>query len=65
MYFKQTKQTLWRMNNMSKNRKGPKQQKQPNLPKSEKQPYGEPLAGSHKVKNKNHSRQKNNASHDM
>lgn len=50
---------------MSKNPKGPKQQEQPNLPLSPKQPYGEPLSGSHKVKNKNHSRQKNNASHDM
>ncbi len=43
---------------MTKNRKGPKQQEQPDLPQSPKQPYGEPLAGSHKVKNKNHSRQK-------
>ncbi|ASN06667.1 small acid-soluble spore protein P [Virgibacillus necropolis] len=50
---------------MSKNPKGPKQQEEPNLPKSPKQPYGEPLSGSHKVKNKNHSRQKNDASHDM
>ena len=31
------------------------------------QPSGqpEPLSGSHKVKNKNHSRQKNHAHHDM
>ena len=50
---------------MSKNRKGPKQQEQPNLPKSVKQPYGEPMAGSHKVKTKNHSRQKQKTSHDM
>ncbi|GAB2571939.1 small acid-soluble spore protein P [Gracilibacillus alcaliphilus] len=50
---------------MTKNRKGPKQQEQPDLPKSVKQPHGEPLAGSHKVKNKNHSRQKHGASHDM
>ncbi len=50
---------------MSKNRKGPKQQEQPDLPKSVQQPYGEPLSGSHKVKNKNHSRQKKNTSHDM
>lgn len=30
-----------------------------------KQAYGEPMSGSKKVKNKNHSRQKNHASHDM
>ncbi|MDR4191242.1 small acid-soluble spore protein P [Bacillus pseudomycoides] len=31
------------------------------------QPSGqpEPLSGSHKVKNRNHSRQKNHADHDM
>lgn len=45
--------------------KGPKQQEKPNLPKSPVQPYGEPLSGSHKEKNRNHSRQKNDASHDM
>ncbi|MGM8365009.1 small acid-soluble spore protein P [Virgibacillus sp. W0181] len=45
--------------------KGPKQKKDPDLPQSPKQPYGEPLSGSHKVKNKNHSRQKKDASHDM
>lgn len=45
--------------------KGPKQQKQPNLPKSPDQPYGEPLSGSKKVKNKNHSRQNHNPGHDM
>ena len=50
---------------MTKNRKGPKQQEQPNLSQNVQQPYGEPLAGSHKVKNKNHSRQKHGASHDM
>ncbi|SER23551.1 small acid-soluble spore protein P (minor) [Gracilibacillus ureilyticus] len=50
---------------MSKNRKGPKQQEQPDLPESPQQPYGEPLAGSHKVKNKNHTRQKRKTSHDM
>ncbi|MDQ0298942.1 small acid-soluble spore protein P (minor) [Salibacterium salarium] len=49
----------------SKNRKGPKQQQEPNLPQSPKQPYGEPMSGSHKEKNQNHSRQKKNASHDM
>lgn len=56
---------LERSKMMSKNRKGPKQQDQPNLPLSPEQPYGEPLSGSHKVKNKNHSRQNKNASHDM
>lgn len=45
--------------------KGPKQQEQPDLPKSPKQPYGEPLDGSHKVKNRNHSRQNSKTSHDM
>lgn len=50
---------------MSKNPKGPKQQEQPNLPLGPEQAYGEKLSGSHKVKNKNHSRQKNNPGHDM
>ncbi|UOQ85791.1 small acid-soluble spore protein P [Gracilibacillus salinarum] len=50
---------------MAKNRKGPKQSEQPDLPKSPTQPYGEPMAGSHKVKNQKHSRQKHNKSHDM
>ncbi|HLR09344.1 MAG TPA: small acid-soluble spore protein P [Bacillota bacterium] len=45
--------------------KGPKQTQQPNLPKSPDQPYGEPLDGSHKVKQKNHSRKKKGADHDM
>jgi len=45
--------------------KGPKQQEHPNLPQSPQQPYGEPLDGSKKVKNRNHSRQKKGASHDM
>ncbi|WP_077622799.1 small acid-soluble spore protein P [Sediminibacillus massiliensis] len=45
--------------------KGPKQQKEPDLPKSPQQPYGEPLSGSHEVKNKNHTRQKRKSSHDM
>ncbi|SDH47243.1 small acid-soluble spore protein P [Alteribacillus bidgolensis] len=47
------------------NPKGPKQQEKVNLPQSLKQPYGEPMDGSHKVKNRNHSRQKKNTSHDM
>ncbi|WP_217587254.1 small acid-soluble spore protein P [Lentibacillus saliphilus] len=50
---------------MAKNRKGPKQQEEPNLPKSPDQPYGEPLDGSHQVKQRNHSRQKKHTSHDM
>ncbi|MBP2257883.1 small acid-soluble spore protein P [Virgibacillus alimentarius] len=45
--------------------KGPKQQEHPNLPRSPQQPYGEPLDGSKKVKNRNHSRQNKGASHDM
>ncbi|WP_099157529.1 MULTISPECIES: small acid-soluble spore protein P [Virgibacillus] len=49
----------------SKNRKGPKQQEMPDLPLAPQQSYGEPLQGSKKVKNKNHSRQKHNAGHDM
>ncbi|PGW20025.1 acid-soluble spore protein P [Bacillus cereus] len=31
----------------------------------EKKGQPEPLSGSHKVKNRNHSRQKNHAHHDM
>ncbi|VEF48462.1 acid-soluble spore protein P [Bacillus freudenreichii] len=50
---------------MSPNPKGPKQQKQPNLPQSPEQPYGEPLSGSKKVKQANHSRQNQKSSHDM
>lgn len=45
--------------------KGPKQKERPNLPKSPSQAYGDLMSGSHKVKNKNHSRQKNDANHDM
>ncbi len=45
--------------------KGPKQQQKANLPKSPEQPYGEPLSGSKKVKNQNHSRQNHNPHHDM
>lgn len=45
--------------------KGPKQQEKPNLPQSPKQPYGEPLSGSKKVKNANHSRQNQHSHHDM
>ncbi len=50
---------------MSGKPKGPKQQDRVSLPKSPKQPYGEPTSGSHKVKNRNHTRQKNHSSHDM
>lgn len=45
--------------------KGPKQQERPNLPRSPKQPYGEPLSGSKKVKNANHSRQNYNPNHGL
>lgn len=50
---------------MEKNYKGPKQQDQPDLPKSPKQPYGEPLSGSKKERIANHTREKKDASHDM
>lgn len=36
-----------------------------NAPKSNNPGQPEPLSGSHKVKNRNHSRQKHNSSHDM
>ncbi|APC47292.1 small acid-soluble spore protein P [Virgibacillus halodenitrificans] len=45
--------------------KGPKQQERPKLPQSPQQPYGEPLSGSKKVKQANHTRQKHNPGHDM
>ena len=50
---------------MSGKPKGPKQQHKPNLPQSPKQPYGEPLSGSHKDKMKRQQGQKNDASHGM
>ncbi|KHE71566.1 small acid-soluble spore protein P [Halobacillus sp. BBL2006] len=50
---------------MSARRMGPKQQKDPKLPQSPQQGYGEPLAGSHKVKQANHTRDKQKSSHDM
>ncbi|TFB14660.1 small acid-soluble spore protein P [Filobacillus milosensis] len=50
---------------MSGKPKGPKQQEEPNLPKSPKQTYGKPMQGSHKVKQRNHSRQKQKSDHDM
>ncbi|MDY0406416.1 small acid-soluble spore protein P [Virgibacillus sp. 179-BFC.A HS] len=45
--------------------KGPKQQERVDLPQSPQQPYGEPLSGSKKVKNANHSRQNSKTHHDM
>jgi small acid-soluble spore protein P (minor) len=50
---------------MAPNPKGPKQKKHPVLPQSPDQPYGEPLQGSKKVKNANHSRQNRNPNHGM
>lgn len=50
---------------MTKNRKGPKQQTEPNLPKSPKQPYGEPLSGSHKDKISKQGKQRNDAGRGM
>ncbi|SHG45423.1 small acid-soluble spore protein P [Ornithinibacillus halophilus] len=47
------------------NPKGPKQQKNPKLPKSPTQGYGEPLSGSKDVKNRNHSRQNKNPHHGL
>ena len=45
--------------------KGPKQQEKARIPQAPSQPYGEPLSGSKKVKNRNHSRQNQNPHHDM
>lgn len=50
---------------MSGKPKGPKQQKEPKLPQSPKQPYGEPLSGSHKDKIKQQDRQNNRAGKGM
>ncbi|MGN1400627.1 MAG: small acid-soluble spore protein P [Bacillus sp. (in: firmicutes)] len=36
-----------------------------NAPKGENPGQPAPLSGSHKVKNRNHTRQKNNSHHDM
>ncbi|MRG85290.1 small acid-soluble spore protein P [Salinibacillus xinjiangensis] len=41
------------------------EQKNSKLNRQAKQPYGEPMKGSKKVKNRNHSRQKKGASHDL
>lgn len=45
--------------------KGPKQQEQPRLKPSPQQEYGEPMSGSKKVKNRNHSRQNQNPHHGL
>jgi len=45
--------------------KGPKQQEKPNLPQSPKQPYGEPLSGSHKDKMSKQGRERNDADNGM
>ncbi len=45
--------------------KGPKQQEKPDLPKSPKQPYGEPLSGSHKDKMIKQGRERNDADSGM
>ncbi|MCP3031330.1 small acid-soluble spore protein P [Halobacillus sp. A1] len=50
---------------MSVRPKGPKQQEDPNLPKSPSQPYGDPMKGNHKSKQANHSRQNSKSSHDL
>jgi len=50
---------------MSGKPKGPKQQHKVDLPESPRQPYGEPLSGSKKVKNANHSRQNQHQHHDL
>lgn len=50
---------------MTKNRKGPKQNTKPDLPKSPKQPYGEPLSGSHQEKKSKQGNQRNDAGNGM
>lgn len=50
---------------MSKNPKGPVQKEEPNLPKSPKQPYGEPLSGSHKDKMRKQGKERNDADNSM
>lgn len=50
---------------MTKNRKGPKQNAKPDLPKSPKQPYGEPLSGSHQEKKSKQGNQRNDAGNGM
>ncbi|GGN63347.1 MULTISPECIES: small acid-soluble spore protein P [Oceanobacillus] len=50
---------------MTSRPKGPKQNKNPDLPQSPVQPYGEPLSGSKKTKKANHSRQNYNPHHGL
>lgn len=50
---------------MSKNPKGPIQKEKPDLPKSPKQPYGEPLSGSHKDKMRNQGKERRQADSGM
>jgi len=50
---------------MSPRPKGPKQQEKPNIPQSPKQPYGEPLSGSHKDKIKQQDRDTKRAGKSM
>jgi|GEM_PF-1240116 len=50
---------------MASTPKGPKQQKRVNIPLGPKQPYGEPISGSKKDKQANHSRQNQKTHHDM
>jgi small acid-soluble spore protein P (minor) len=45
--------------------KGPKQQKNPNIPNGPRQPYGEPLDGSKKVKKRNQTGQNYNPGHGL
>ncbi|WP_411954329.1 small acid-soluble spore protein P [Alkalibacillus sp. S2W] len=47
------------------NLKGLNSRKNQTYPKSPKQPYGKPMQGSHKVKQHNHSGQKQKTDHDM
>ncbi|WP_093133714.1 small acid-soluble spore protein P [Salinibacillus kushneri] len=41
------------------------EEKNSKLNRQAKQPYGVPMKGSKKVKNRNHTRQKKGASHDL
>ncbi|MEI3611933.1 small acid-soluble spore protein P [Pseudogracilibacillus sp. SO30301A] len=50
---------------MSRKPKGPKQKDKPDLPKSPKQPYGEPLSGSHQHKMSTQGRERNAADNGM
>lgn len=50
---------------MSKNPKGPVQQDKPKIPTGPKQPYGQPISGSHQDKMKQQDRNKNQAGKGM